>query len=92
MRLKPDQVPDFPDSSVWSVHLRWLVMVMDEDDAMLPFVASVYASCLKYGGRITHKQAQSVLEITYRVYEAWCADELQCCRHDLESMRAEGNA
>lgn len=92
MRLRPDQVPDFPgDSDVWADHLRWMVMVMDEDDTALPFVASAYAYLLK-NGRITQKQAEALDRIERRVYEGWCADELQCCMYDLAALRTEGNA
>ena len=92
MRLRPDQVPDYPQSGLWADLLRWAVIVMDENDQYLPFIASVYAFCLKHDGRITAKQATAAERILARVHESWCADELACCKFDLESAQVGGSA
>jgi hypothetical protein len=91
MRLKPEQVPDWPDSNKWVDILHWLVIVMDEEDSSRHFVAGVFAHCLKAGG-ITDKQAAAVEKIWERVRLAWYADELLCCQHDLENIPVRGHA
>lgn len=84
MKLLPHQVPDPPDAMNDGDHLRWMTMVMDEDDSSLPFIVSVYAYWLK-NGYITRKQFRAASKIQHRIYEAWAADELECCMHDDES-------
>lgn len=98
--LASHQVPDFPESTSWKDVLRWLIMVMDNDDSSLPFVAGCYAHCLKNEGGITSKQASACNKILRRIHDRYMVDELDCQQmsaekdnvHYLETVQPEGEA
>lgn len=71
--------------------LRWLVAVLDDDSEILPFVASVLAYCMKYGG-LTAKQGKATQKIFDNAKEHWQAEYLDCQQVETEAdLIAERN-
>ncbi|GGC70768.1 hypothetical protein [Chelatococcus reniformis] len=86
-RLRPDQVPDFPEGGKWGDALRWSLAVMDPGDRDIEFLASLLSYCLKHGG-LTEKQAHHATRTITRVRDRWRAGELQFCQSNPQ-QRAE---
>lgn len=75
--LSCEEVPDPPASSEWAAVLRWLICVMDPDDAGLPFIAACLSYAIPNDG-LTAAQASACQTILTRVLEAWGDDALVC--------------
>lgn len=93
------QAPDPPGSNLWTDWLRWLVCVMNHDDASLPFVASILSYAL--GNGLTDRQARAAQKILQRVQGDFQAGVLDCQifssppnsdTHDLANMNPRGEA
>lgn len=81
--LQSYQVPDFPESTIWTDQLRWLIMVMDPDDKQLPFIASCLAYSFKNNG-LTEKQAVVCNKILQRVCARFESETLLCQNIDFD--------
>ena len=81
--LQSYQVPDPPESSLWTDLLRWIVMVVDPDDKQLPFIASCLAYSFKHNG-LTEKQALVCNKILQRVIASFDSETLFCQNIDFD--------
>lgn len=88
MRLLKHQVPDPPESDFYKSILRWLLMVMDEDDVYMEFVASVYSYGLKNEG-LTEKQAAAISKIFTKIKHNHINGFLECQESTVSEHIAE---
>ena len=85
----PSQVPEAPYGKFYFDRLRWMVAVMDDDDELLGFIASVLSYCIKNNG-LSVKQGKAVDRIYQRVLEHHAAGYLDCQQiDDIESALVE---
>lgn len=72
------QVPSKPTANTeWCGVLRWMICVMNHDDASMHFIASVLAHCLK-NGHLTDRQDKAATKILKRVCWVFDAGVLDC--------------
>lgn len=95
-RLRPEEVPSYPEGKLWACHLRWCLAVMDHDDKDLGFIASLLAHAAKTGG-LTAKQAKYAQKTLDRIRDLWMGDALDCqqpptAAEALAVIPAEGRA
>lgn len=86
-KLRPYEVPDFPNSRRWVDQLRWCLAVMDHDDDDISFLASLLGHAAGDRGGLTEKQAKYAQRIVDRVVALHSAGHLACQAED-ETIRA----
>lgn len=75
--LNADQVPEPPDSNLWTDVLRWAVMVMDPADPRLAFICSVLSQAIEKDG-LSEKQSKACLRIIGVIRKDFSAGILVC--------------
>lgn len=75
--LNADQVPEPPDSNLWTDILRWAVMVMDPADPRLAFMCSVLSQAITKDG-LSDKQSKACERIMGTVRKDYAAGILVC--------------
>ena len=86
--LRPEQVPEPPQSGQYRDWLRWCVAVMDDDDSQLDFAASMFSQAIPRGGLTTKqaKWADKIISLVLRTHEQGLLD-CQQPRGDLPECR-----
>lgn len=75
--LNADQVPEPPDSTLWTDVLRWAVMVMDPADSRLAFMCSVLSQAIEKDG-LSDKQSKACKRIMGTIRKDYAAGILVC--------------
>ena len=75
--LNADQVPEPPDSNLWTDVLRWAVMVMDPTDPRLAFMCSVLSQAITKDG-LSDKKSKACERIMRTVRKDFSAGILVC--------------
>ena len=101
LMLFSDQVPEPPEGTRWADWLRWMVVVINDDDNSIGFIAGCLSNIVR-DGFLTDKQAKVCVKIQTRILHDYEADILDCQMNDpkpcpeshntLSLLEPEGNA